>query len=164
LQSTRLEDLFAARAIYEPAAARAIAERSDQAVLAALAQCVAAQEFCVHDMVLYRSHEDTFCMVMLSNCGNPVLALMGGVINTVFKRHLDQVREGAAVRQVPEHMQEGVKAKRRIVELMGQGDGEAAEQAWRIYIETFRKRFAAALGPDAAFKYYTSAAKPPQHA
>jgi len=163
LQTARLEDLFAARVIYEPAAARAIAERRDQAVLAALAQCVAAQEFCVHDMALYRSHEDEFRKVMLSNCGNPVLSLMGGVIDTVFKRHIDQLSEGA-VRQVSEHMQEGVRAKRRIVDFMGKGDGEAAERAWRIYIQTFWDRFVAALGPDATLKYYTSATKPPRQA
>ncbi|MDB5444960.1 MAG: bacterial regulatory s, gntR family protein, partial [Phenylobacterium sp.] len=51
------EALMEARKIYEPPAARAIAERQDQVALAALAQVASAQEFSIHDRVLFHRHE-----------------------------------------------------------------------------------------------------------
>jgi GntR family transcriptional repressor for pyruvate dehydrogenase complex len=162
LRAITVDELFAARRIYEPSAARSIAERRDQMALSALAQCVAAQEFSVHDRDAYNLHEAKFRSIMLQNCGNPVMQLMGSILDDILARHLEHVR-----RRLPhpageaDQLTDGVRAKQNLVRLMAAGDATKAEKAWATYIQVYWRRLSKLIGKDRTIEIYAGDAPPP---
>ena len=161
LRSAPLKDLYAARLAYEPLAARAIAERRDQAALKDLAQCAAAQEFTVDDRVAFNMHEASFRSLLLQHSGNEVLGLMGAVLDDVLRRHMaHDIHRFILTEEAVEHRAAAAKGKQRLVRLMAEGDAEGAVKIWTQYIETYWVRIAAKVGDQAAIEVYHAGAAP----
>ena len=154
MRGATLAELFAARLTYEPAAAAALAAKADPEALSALAQCVAAQEFSVHDRVAFNRHETRFRGLLLEYCGNAVLALMGGLLEEVFQRHMANLS-----RRLPPldwgvgHLTDGVVAKQKLVRLMAASDAAATERAWAAYIRRYWDRVSAHVGADSPIEF-----------
>jgi len=165
LQPTPLNDLYAARLAYEPLAARAIAERRDQVALGALAQIAAAQAFSIHDRQGYHAHDAAFRQVLVAHSGNAVIQLIGSVLEDVLRRHNQHyARRNAPVDWQAAHFSDGVKHKRRLVQLMADGDAEGAERAWANYIRTHWRRLAMRVGDDSMIEVYAADDPPPDPA
>ncbi len=157
MRGATLSELFAARLTYEPAAANAIALRADPEVLSALAQCVAAQEFSVHDRAAFNRQEIRFRSLLLEHCGNAVLALVGGLLEEVFRRHMANLSQ----RLPPldwevDHLTDGVIAKQKLVRLMAAGEADAAERAWAAYIRRYWDRVMAHVGADSPIEFLSA--------
>jgi DNA-binding FadR family transcriptional regulator len=162
MQGVTLDELFAARLAYEPAAVRSLAQLKNQDALAALARCVGAQEFSVHDRAAFNVHEVEFRKLLLEHCGNAVLQMIGTILGDVFSRHMRNV--GRRIPELPfelDHLKSGVRAKRRLIGLIADGNADAAAKAWEAYIRLYWKRVHDNAGKDSVIAAYSSDFPPP---
>jgi DNA-binding FadR family transcriptional regulator len=165
MQHVPIEAYFQMRGIYEPAAVRAIATRSDQAALGALAQCAHAQEFAVHDRPAFNEHERKFRRTLIEYSGNPILILMGSILEDLYDRYiLNASRREPTLDFATEHLDSGIKAKQRLVKLMAAGDADRAASAWETYISVSWQRFAALVGDTSLFEIFSDDDPPPDPA
>jgi len=162
MRAITLQELFAARLTYEPAAAAAIAERRDPDALGALAQCAAAQEYSVHDRAAFNLHETAFRRLLLEHCGNAVLHLMGAVLEQVYAQHmLNVTRRAPHLDWEEEHLTDGAKAKARLVRLMAAGEPERARRAWETYIRIYWDRVAELVDRHSLIEVFAGDQPPP---
>jgi DNA-binding FadR family transcriptional regulator len=155
MHAVRLEELFDMRLNYEPAAVRAITRRRDQVALRALAQCVAGQEYSLHDRAAFSEHETQFRRLLLEHAGNPVLKLVGSILENIYEQHMVHVAA-----RLPEltwendHKMKGVRAKQHLVKVMAQGSADQAERIWTAYIKMFARRLFAVVRRDSIVEYF----------
>lgn len=165
MRGVTLDELFEARRTYEPHAARAIALARDSAVLGALAQCVAGQEYSVHDRVAFNTHEAVFRQLLLEHCGNTVLQMMGAMLESVFNRHMRNVAlRLPALEHEADDLKAGVAAKQTLIKLMAKGDGDGAARAWDVYIRTYWQRVRENVGGGNPIEVYSVDFPPPDPA
>jgi DNA-binding FadR family transcriptional regulator len=162
MRKAPFEALMEARKTYEPGAAAAIALRRDQAALSALAQCASAQEFSVHDRAVFHQYEFEFTRRLIQYSGNPILQLIGDLLNDVYERGLRTLS-----RQVPsmdfevEHLKSGVEGKQRLIRHIANGDAERAERTWKTYISIFEERLFGFVPRDSLIQIYAEDEPPP---
>jgi DNA-binding FadR family transcriptional regulator len=162
MRKVPFEALMEARKTYEPAAAAAIAQRRDQAALSALAQCASAQQFSVHDRAAFNEHEAAFVRRLIEFSGNPVLQLIGELLNDVYERGIRTL-----ARRVPhmdfetDHLNSGVVGKQKLIRHMAEGDAEAAERTWKTYIAIFENRLFSFVPRDSLIEIYAEDEPPP---
>lgn len=162
MRGAPLSEFFAARQTYEPAAVALIAARKDPLALSQLAQCVAAQEYSLHDRLAFNTHEAAFRRLLLEHGGNSVLRLMGSMLEEVFQQHMRNVsRRVAPFDAETVHLASGVAAKHNLIRQMAAGDAEAAKHTWEVYIRVYWDRVAQRMGGDPLIEVFASDNPPP---
>ena len=144
-----LADVFDAGVMLEPLAAKAIAqmgERDRRAAVDALRPLVARQWEAVGDAERFRRANAAFHERLVSLVGNQTLGVVSEMLTEIVTRAVTAVREGGYSLGTPAGRRRTVRSQERLLELLEEGDGEAAEKHWRAHMKAMKR---ALLGSEA---------------
>lgn len=139
-QRTTLTDVFEARLLIEPQAARLVAERASELAPQRLRMIIEEEELVLADDIAFAHATIRFHETLVELAGNRTLALMLQTINGVFERHLSLVTLSAS--QIGDNSEDkklGLRAQSKLTRLIAAGDGQAAEDFWRRNLTTIGK-------------------------
>lgn len=135
------EDVWKAILSIEPAAICGIALASDMAVIAQLAQIVAAQHFAVADAISYGVEELKFRTLIFTHCDNPVIRLFGTILAELAGVHARNVMSAHPPTPADERLRrQGVRTKAKLISLLECGDVDGSEKLWIAYLKSALKR------------------------
>ena len=128
-----LGDVYQARALIEPPAARLAAETRSEAAAVALQAQLDRERAAAGDERARAYEVAAFHRILLEQCGNVALALVGQSLHDVVNRHIE-----VAYRQNPapgpaerdRQVRFGLKSQERLIVLIGAGAGIEAEAHW----------------------------------
>lgn len=128
LRKGTVADIYQFRMIFEPAAARMVAERATNAELESLREVLDAEyrsrdDFSVFTVLAWRFHSE---LVRLS--GNPAMALVAETLEHISHRHAAEYM--ASVENSQEQSELAYRAHTRLVDLLTKRKGAEAERFW----------------------------------
>lgn len=150
IERTTLQDVWLARTVIEPPAARLLAAQRNEVAFAALeANIAAAREAAQHDLIRYAELTAEFSMLITQHCGNKTIHLFASLIHDIIRRQHQNVTERTLARtSVDKLRQESIRSRVKAVALMRTGDPIEAESFWRAHLERMRDLVLAAYrGP-----------------
>jgi DNA-binding FadR family transcriptional regulator len=139
VQQTTVGDVYDARMIIEPAAARLAAERRPAEAAAALrAQIIREYEAVeAKDLHAVRHEVARFHEVLMEQSGNGTLTVIATALKDLVERHYAVVY--SRYTEMSERMKEfqlAFRSHERLAKLIEQGDGAAAEAHWVKHLKT----------------------------
>jgi DNA-binding GntR family transcriptional regulator len=146
-RSVTLADVFEARVLIEPLAAKRIAglpARDRKAITAELAELVAAEEEAVDDAAAFALLAAEFHERLVELAGNQTLSILIETINEIITRgmrgksHDERKKAIGAVTPVPTR-QRSIRSQLRLLRLIGAGVPDAAEEHWRTHMAIVAK-------------------------
>ena len=147
-RNVALADVFEARSIIEPTAAKTIANmRGRRAAIGELRKLIHEEEAAIADPDRFGVANADFHERLVSLAGNQTMSIVTEMLNEIVARAVaavsraDDVVGSLAVRQ------RGIRSQERLLELIEAGDGEAAEQHWRSHMQVVGRVM---LGQDAS--------------
>jgi DNA-binding FadR family transcriptional regulator len=134
-----IRDLFEARTLIEPRAARLAAERRPQSAASVLRAHV-EYEFAVidEDFAVIAKAIAEFHKLVMEQCGNQTLAVFGIAIKDVFERSMLTVARSFRPDKEADRIAKlryGLRSHMKLVDLIEAGDGPAAEAHWTLHVE-----------------------------
>lgn len=139
-QETTLADVFEARLLIEPQAARLVTERAREQAPQRLRMLIHQEEQVLADDIAFAQATIRFHEALVDLAENRTLALMLRTINGVFERHLSLVTLSASQKgDNSEDKKLGLRAQSKLARLIESGDGAAAEEFWRRNLMTINK-------------------------
>jgi GntR family transcriptional regulator, transcriptional repressor for pyruvate dehydrogenase complex len=139
LQARRVSvaDVFEARALIEPPAAKLAAESRGPEAAAVLREHVRLEYEALKTEAVIPAMTADFHRLLLEQSGNQTLALIAVALRELVEKH-----QTLAHRRQPVQPQEasrnrsrlGVRSHERLVELIEQRDGPGAEEHWRLHM------------------------------
>lgn len=152
LQSRRASyrDVYEARVLIEPPAARLLAERHSGTAPAALRQIIADQHAAM-DQDDFGRAVARFHARMIELTGNETLILISGMLDGIvggYQSEVVRMRKGAGPRS-RRTTEVGLRSQAKLVDLIEAGDGAGAEAHWRAHMENSARVWLAA-GPGEA--------------
>jgi GntR family transcriptional regulator, transcriptional repressor for pyruvate dehydrogenase complex len=135
-RNVALADVFDARSLLEPLAARAIATgRGRRAAVKELRALIDEEEDAIEDPERFAVANAAFHQRLVALAGNQTLAIVAEMLNEVVVRAVaaasrtDDSLGSATVRR------RGMRSQERLLELIEKGDGAAAEDHWRSHMQ-----------------------------
>lgn len=136
MREVSASQLFQMRLLIEPPVMAEIASRRDQDAIGLLAQCAAAQRYSVHNRSAFHAHEETFRRTIFKYCENVVHETIGLILDSVFTQHnRNMSRRIPTIEFEADELLESINLKGEVIALLDAGEAEAADAAWRRYIE-----------------------------
>ena len=134
-RNVSLADVFEARALLEPLAARAIAgDRRRRAAVAELAGLVAEEEAAIEDPDRFGVANAAFHERLVALGGNATLAIVSEMLNEIVVRSVAAVSRASDVVGSLSTRRRGLRSQRRLLELLEAGDAAGAEAHWRDHM------------------------------
>ena len=147
MSGTTLADVYQARTVVEPPAARMLAERHSRADVEDLNASVGALAVLVNDgaqaaadfrewsNAAYRFHD-----LIMQRSGNQTLAIFSGVLREVVARHMSRAASSSDDRaEIEGQFKKTIRAFAKLAKLVEAGDGEGAEKFWRTHMQAATK-------------------------
>lgn len=157
VRGATLGDVYEARKVIEPPMARACALNRSAEHLADLYRCVGLEEAAIEDdpdaVPFYVTH---FHQLVIDGSGNVTLAVLAGMLNSIFEKHL--AIEMGAKRSREERKADNRKAVRghkKALALIEAKDGPAAETFWRKHMDVAGQLLLRDLGPTTVVELFT---------
>lgn len=143
-----LADVFQARKMIEPIAARCVAASSTRGQAAAELRRLMAEELeAIDDPVAFGEATSRFHCRLVDLAGNQTLGVVGEMLNEIVTRavSVDELAEAgdAAVARA-----RGLRAHARLAALIEKGDAAGAEQHWAHHMELVGQFLAVIAGED----------------
>jgi DNA-binding FadR family transcriptional regulator len=135
-RNTTLGDVYEARMLIEPPAARLLAERRPRKVIEELHRIIGDIRDHIEDPKAYSHHAAEFHRLVIEGSGNETLNLLGQVMHGIWEAHL---LNAVGVRYDVRLAKQGVRSETRLLELVEAGDGEGAEAHLREHLENSRR-------------------------
>jgi GntR family transcriptional regulator, transcriptional repressor for pyruvate dehydrogenase complex len=134
-RNVSLADVFEARALLEPLAARANAsDRSRRAAAAELRALIARQEDAIEDPERFAVANAAFHQRLVSLGGNQTLAIVAEMLDEIVVRAVTAVSKAGDAMGSLSVRRRGLRSQRRLLELIEAGDANAAEEHWRAHM------------------------------
>lgn len=136
-----IEDVFEARSLLEPLAARTIAAMPRRlGPVGELMALIGAAEEAVGDAMAYAEASAAFHQRLVSLAGNQTLTLLTEMLNELATQvSTDRARRASDIADSESTQQVGIKAHRRLLQLLEAGDVGAVEEHWRSHMEAVAK-------------------------
>ncbi|WP_348635557.1 GntR family transcriptional regulator [Sphingobium sp. Sx8-8] len=137
LQSRRasIADLFEARTMIEPHAARLAAERRPHEAAQVLRALVVTERASVHDAAAMARAVAGFHQAVLDESGNITLSVVGAALRSIVERHLELTyRQRNPSAASAKSIQRGFASHAKLVDLIAAGRGEDAEKHWQEHM------------------------------
>jgi len=132
-----LSDVYEARTVIEPPAARRVAEtRGRRATARQLRRLVDLQEESIEDPTAFAAANVEFHEKLVEASGNQTLVLLADVLHDLIAGAVTRLTEEAADDTALVSAKRGVAAQRKLLELIEAGDGAGAEKYWRSHMES----------------------------
>ncbi|HEX3449533.1 MAG TPA: FCD domain-containing protein, partial [Isosphaeraceae bacterium] len=135
-RNVALADVFDARVLIEPLAARQLAQsRNRQAAVKELRELVRQQEKVINDPEAWGVTIGEFHEHLVARAGNQTLAIVAEMLNEVVARAIvamTRTREQYGTTQADRRR--GIRAHQKLIELIEAGQGPEAEEHWRTHM------------------------------
>ena len=139
-RNVSLADVFEARGLLEPIAARAIATaRGRRAAVKELRALIDQEESAIEDPEQFGTANAAFHERLVSLAGNQTLSIVAEMLNEVVARAVTAVSRGEDVVGSLGTRRRGIRSQQRLLDLIESGDGAAAEQHWRDHMQVVGK-------------------------
>jgi GntR family transcriptional repressor for pyruvate dehydrogenase complex len=130
-----LADVFDARAQLEPLAAKAIASsRRRKSIVNELRDLIDEEERSVEDPEGFGVANAAFHERLVALAGNQTLSIVAEMLNEIVARAVTAVSKADDAVGSRSTRRRGIRSQRRLLELLEQGDGVAAEEHWRAHM------------------------------
>jgi DNA-binding FadR family transcriptional regulator len=142
-------DLYEARTLIEPPAARLAAKRAPKRASAALRKHLDYERAVMDDLPAVTQAIADFHRILLEECGNVTLSVVGLALHGVVERHMalvQRVRPRSAEERARQ-LRFGLKSHEKLITLIESGDAAGAEKHWLAHMEAAAKHWAGDLGP-----------------
>jgi GntR family transcriptional regulator, transcriptional repressor for pyruvate dehydrogenase complex len=149
-RNVSLADVFEARSLLEPVAARKIAglpARGRKAIIAELNALIDAQEEAIGDPEAFAVVNTEFHERLVALSGNQTLSILIEMLNEIVTRAVTAVSQGGGVMGSLATRQRALRSQRRLLRLIEEGVPAAAEEHWRVHMAVVAKVM---LGQEAA--------------
>ena len=134
-RNVSLADVFEARSLLEPVAAREIAaKRSRRAIVAQLGALIDEQEEAIEDPEAFGVANATFHERLVSLAGNQTFSIVAEMLNEIVARAVTAVSSADDVAGSLTTRKRGIRSQRRLLELLEAGEAAAAEKHWRDHM------------------------------
>jgi GntR family transcriptional repressor for pyruvate dehydrogenase complex len=134
-RNVSLADVFEARSLLEPVAAREIAsKRSRRTIVAELGALIDEQEEAIEDPEAFGVANAKFHERLVSLAGNQTFSIVAEMLNEIVARAVTAVSSADDVAGSLTTRKRGIRSQRRLVELLDAGDAAAAEKHWRDHM------------------------------
>jgi DNA-binding FadR family transcriptional regulator len=145
LRGATFADVWQARMVIEPAAARMLAEHHSPQALLALRQCHEQALRDGADISARARHADLFHRQLVDVAGNATLAVLDSMLSIILDRRTTEY--AASVKRVGRRGQEDmVKAHAQLLDVIEVGDADAAERLWTVHLQHSAESVQAQLG------------------
>jgi GntR family transcriptional regulator, transcriptional repressor for pyruvate dehydrogenase complex len=146
MSGTTLADVYQARTVVEPAAARMLAHRHTRQDIDDLNASVGALAVLVNDgaeaadfrewsNAAYRFHD-----LIMERSGNQTLAIFSGVLREVVARHMSRaVTSSDDRKEIEAQFKRTIRAFAKLVKLIEARDVDGAEKFWRTHMQAATK-------------------------
>jgi DNA-binding FadR family transcriptional regulator len=131
-----LRDVYAARAVLEPACAAMAAQRQPAANLDQLRAAVADAERSVSDPLRFIEQQMSFHKLLVSASGNQTILLLHETLQRIIDT--SNIVHGQHDAGSPTNIRankKGVRAHRQVIELIQQRDADGAARLWRQHLD-----------------------------
>jgi GntR family transcriptional repressor for pyruvate dehydrogenase complex len=134
-RNVSLADVFEARSLLEPLAARAIASRRNRrAAVAELRGLIDREEDSIEDPERFAVANAAFHERLVSLGGNQTLAIVAEMLDEIVVCAVAALGKAGEVVGSLSMRRRGVRSQRRLLELIEAGDSGAAEEHWRAHM------------------------------
>jgi DNA-binding FadR family transcriptional regulator len=137
-RSATIFDIYEARSLIEPHAARLAAELRPREAAGALAAQLAVEWVSITEHATMARAVAEFHRLLLDQCGNVTLAVVGQALQAVVERHLDlsyrQDHPTMDRKTLGKQVKLGFRSQEKLVELIAAGDGVGAERHWEQHM------------------------------
>jgi DNA-binding FadR family transcriptional regulator len=141
-RNVSLADVFEARSILEPQAARKVAalpSRGRKAAAAELGALIDAEEEAIGDPEAFAAANTRFHERLVALSGNQTLGILIEMLNEIVTRAVTAVSKSGGVTGSQATRERGVRSQRRLVLLIEEGIPDAAEDHWRAHMAVVAK-------------------------
>jgi DNA-binding FadR family transcriptional regulator len=130
------DDVFEARALLEPLAARTIAAMPHRlGPIGELLVLIGAAEEAIGDTVAYAEASAAFHERLVALAGNQTLTLLTEMLNELAAQVTDdKLRRASDVADSESSQRVGIRAHRKLLQLLEAGDVNAVEEHWRAHM------------------------------
>jgi DNA-binding FadR family transcriptional regulator len=133
-RNVSLADVFEARSIIEPAAARIVAAaRSRRSAGKTLEKLIQAEEESIDDPEAFGLANARFHEELVELAGNQTLAIVAEMLNEVVARAVTEVSQADSNGSTATRRR-GVRSQKKLLALIQAGQDDAAEAHWRIHM------------------------------
>jgi GntR family transcriptional repressor for pyruvate dehydrogenase complex len=134
-RNVELADVFEARALLEPLAARAIAsKRNRRASVAHLSQLIDHEEEAIEDPEQFGIANGAFHEQLVALGGNQTLTIVAEMLEEIVVRAVTEVSKSEDVVGSLSTRRRGLRSQRRLLQLIEAGDANGAEAHWRSHM------------------------------
>jgi GntR family transcriptional regulator, transcriptional repressor for pyruvate dehydrogenase complex len=134
-RNVSLADVFEARSLLEPVAAREIAsKRGRRSIVTELGALIDEQEEALEDPEAFGVANAKFHERLVSLAGNQTFSIVAEMLNEIVARAVTAVSSADDVAGSLSTRKRGIRSQRRLLELLETGDAPAAEKHWRDHM------------------------------
>lgn len=131
-----LVDVFEARALLEPIAAKTIATmRGRRSAIRELRGLIADEEAAIEDPEQFAVANTAFHERLVALAGNQTLSIVTEMLNEIVTRAVTAVSQADDVVGSRAVRRRGIRSQERLLDLLDAGDGAAAEEHWRSHMQ-----------------------------
>jgi DNA-binding FadR family transcriptional regulator len=131
-----LADVFEARSLLEPIAARMIAAaRGRRGAINELGRLIRDEEAVIEDPERFGAANAAFHERLVALAGNQTLSIVAEMLNEIVARAVTAVSQADDVVGSLSTRRRGMRSQERLLELLEAGDGPAAEEHWRSHMQ-----------------------------
>lgn len=147
-RNATIGDVYTARTLLEPPAARLAAEGRSGEAAEALRRHVRYEYEVDADPVKRAAAIADFHRILLEECGNVTMAIIGQALQRVVERHFVLAYRVQPPRRHTRHPSErlGYRSHERLIELIEAGDGPAAEAHWQRHMQNTAEFWLGGIG------------------
>ncbi len=147
-RNVSLADVFEARSLLEPIAARTIATaRGRRAAVKELRVLLREEEDAIEDPHRFGVANAAFHQRLVALAGNQTLNIVAEMLSEIVVRAVTAVSSSDDATGSPSIRRRGLRSQERLLDLVESGDGAAAEEHWRSHMQVVGRVM---LGQDAA--------------
>lgn len=142
-RQVKLDDVYRARMLIEPPAARLVAERKNPGDVAMLREIVERGRASLDDHEAFGVSSNAFHRTLVQLSGVQTLGLIIDMLNDMLERHLLTLyMAGADSADSLVSRRKSLKAQEKLVSKLEEGDPQAAETYWREHLTAVGKTLA----------------------
>ena len=135
-RNVALADVFEARSLLEPMAAKAIASmRGRRAAISELRKLIGEEEAAIEEPEQFGVANAAFHERLVSLGGNQTLSIVTEMLNEIVARAVTAVSQADDVVGSVAVRRRGIRSQERLLDLLEAGDGAAAEEHWRSHMQ-----------------------------
>jgi len=130
-----LADVFEARGLLELLAVRALAvSRGRRSAITELRRLIRDEEGAIGDPERFGVANAAFHQRLVALAGNQTLSIVAEMLNEIVARAVTAVSQAGDVVGSMSTRRRGLRSQERLLELLEEGDGAAAEEHWRAHM------------------------------